>query len=441
MKKLFRFILKWGFRLLLAALVLGFAWSMLWGRWTTEPLTLPPRVELTYADAAADGLITPEEIAVHYAPEINAAVNVLISGAGKGDFITAVDFDGDFSALNNWENMASHPLNAVVYWSVQETDTHWFAGYYLYHPRDDAEIWLDRHENDMEGVMLAIPKGVDAFLPPQIMYTQGHGNVFFYTDGTPVMLEGSRHEGGIALDGDRPVIYVAPNGTLSNAGHSIESALDNSTYWAVGNNGVRYYHGGQAQQPATFNGDYEGNRCSYALRPLTELWALRHGPYGDEGVFAEYGAFRGENYGVNKANPPWGWRNKTRFGFGGSFLSDPAWTINRAIDGANLSAMYTVNPYADWRISGIRAVIPVTQDASGCTVHLLCDGWEFSDPAWFTLAEEKPGTWRVTLGDEARSALYVAAPHTATWRMEIRQPDGRSVIGGVVVFTAEKLAP
>jgi hypothetical protein len=171
-------------------------------------------VELTYADAAADGLITPEEIAVHYAPEINAAVNVLISGAGKGDFITAVDFDGDFSALNNWENMASHPLNAVVYWSVQETDTHWFAGYYLYHPRDDAEIWLDRHENDMEGVMLAIPKGVDAFLPPQIMYTQGHGNVFFYTDGTPVMLEGSRHEGGIALDGDRPVIYVAPNGTV-----------------------------------------------------------------------------------------------------------------------------------------------------------------------------------------------------------------------------------
>jgi hypothetical protein len=103
--------------------------------------------------------------------------------------------------------------------------------------------------------------------------------------------------------------------------------------------------------------------------------------------------------------------------------------------------MYTVNPYADWRISGIRAVVPVTQDASGCTVHLLCDGWEFSDPAWFTLAEEKPGTWRVTLGDEARSALYVAAPSTATWRMEIRQPDGRSVIGGVVVFTAEKLAP
>lgn len=442
MKKLIGRILKGIGCLLLASLVLTVAFRFLYARnWRgTRELPQPGLLDFPYESAIADGVITPEEVAIHYAPKIDQAVNVLLSEGGRGDFITAVDYDGDWQTLNNWENLRSGDLGAVVYYSVQETDTHWFVGYYFYHPRDDAEIWLDRHENDMEGVMLAVPKSDAGYLPPEIMYTQGHGNVYFYTANTlesEHMLAGSHHGGQLLLTGDRPHLYITPNGTLENCGHSVESAAGHSTYWSVGESGVRYYYGGEAQAPETWNGAFERNRCSYELRSLDELWALRNGPYGDGSVFGAFGEFRGDNWGTNKANPPWGWRNKTIYGFGGSFLSDPAWTISHAIAGADLSAMYVSNPYADWRIRIDRAAIPVTADASSCTLHLLRDGWELSDPAWFTLTEESPGIYAVSLGAQAREALFIAAPAGTTWRMEVRDAQGRVVTGSAVAFTAE----
>ncbi len=435
MKKIIRRVIKIIGIALLAALAGVLLWRALYGRALFAKNDPLPRVEMSYPDALADGKITHEEIAVHYAPQIDAAVNVLLSRGGRGDFITAVDYDGDWDCRNNWENLGKHPLNAVVYYSVQETDTHYFAGYYFYHPRDDAEIWLDRHENDLEGVMLAIPKSAEGFLPPVYMYTQGHGLLPFYYDAENPIAEGSRKAGGLLLNGDSPCIYITPNGTLDYAGHSVESALDHSTYWSVGISGVRYVHGGMAQEPKHWNGSFtaEANRCSYELRPLTELWERR-----DDGVtFGEYAAFAGDNWGVNKANPPWGWRNKTVYGFGGSFLSDPVWTFNRAITGANLSASYVDNFFAEWKITFTAAQIPQTADAAACTLHLFRDGWEFSNPAWFQLNEMKPGYYAIKLCDEGRNTLWVAAPKGGSWRMEVRDASGKTVLGSAVAFKAE----
>jgi len=445
MKKLIRRILKGIGVLLLTAIICVVGWRLLYGRnllITPHDAEYVPHLDLPWESAMADGVIAPEEVAVHYAPQIDQAVNVLLSAGGRGDFITAVDYDGDWKALNNWENLRTGNLGAVVYYSVQETDTHWFIGYYFYHPRDDAEIWLDRHENDMEGVMLAVSKADEGYLPPEYMYTQGHGHVYFYFDGGQErMLSGSRYGGSLALYAgtDRPHLYITPNGTLKNCGHSVEGAAGHSTYWSVGNSGVQYYYGGQSCTPLSWNGDFARNPCAYDLRPLSELWTRRNGPYGDAGVFGGYGEMRGDNWGTNKANPPWGWRNKTVYGFGGSFLSDPVWTINRAIDGAELSAEYASNPYADWRIRIDRAAIPVTADASACTVHLIRDGWELSDPAWFTLTEESVGFYGITMGEEARKELWLAAPAGTQWRMEIRDAQGKVVLGSAVAFRAEYL--
>lgn len=444
MKKLLRRILKWTGRILLAALIGLLLWRLLYGRnliCIPHDTAYQPRVELSYAEAAADGTITPEEVAVHYAPEIDAAVNVLLSGAGRGDFLAAVDYDGDWSARNNWENLHTHPLNAVVYYSVQETDTHWYAGYYFYHPRDDAEIWLDRHENDMEGIMLAIPKDSGSFLPPVCMYTQGHGLVPFYLNRDAVswqVADGNRDGGGMLLDGDHPIVYITPNGTLDHAGHSVESALGHSTYWAAGNSGVRYFHGGTAEEPAFFNGAYEQNRCSYALRPLEELWSFRSGPYNGSSPFGSYGALDGNNWGEDRANPPWAWRNKTIHGFGGAFLSDPVWTLNNAIDGAALSAEYLRNDFADWKLTLTQAVLPRTADPASCTLHLFRDGWEFSNPAWFTLTDAGNGRYNVTFCG-GRSTLYVASPAGGSWRMEVRDASGKMIIGAAAAVKAEYL--
>ena len=417
--------------------VLALAKAKLWGRPTGERPAQPARVELSYDEAISDGQVTDGEIAAHYAPDILAAVNVLLSGSGRGDFLAAADYDGDWLGLNNWEHMNDHPLLATVYYSVQETDTHWFVGYYFYHPRDDAEIWLDRHENDLEGIMLAVPRNEDGFAQPTAMYTQGHGYVPFYFNGNLRMTEGSRQGGGLMLDGDRPVIYITPNGTLDNAGHSVESALNHSTYWAVGNSGVRYYHGGVAQEPASFNGPFEDNPCSYALRSLDELWQRRNGPYGDEGLFGEYGAFRGDNYETNAANPPWGWRNKTQFGFGGSFLSDPAWTFNRAMEGLTLSCSYTRNPYADWLITVERVTLP--EGVTDAALQLSRDGWALSTSAWWQLSSMEDGALAVSIAEPGRQRLWAAAPADAQWTLDILHADGTPVEGAQAIWSAEYL--
>ncbi len=61
--------------------------AFFYGRWTTVQRTSPQRVELSYEKAMTDGILSPLEIATHYAPEVHAAVNVLISSSGKGGFI------------------------------------------------------------------------------------------------------------------------------------------------------------------------------------------------------------------------------------------------------------------------------------------------------------------------------------------------------------------
>lgn len=445
MKKLIRCILKWIGFVLLAALVCTLAFRFLYARnWRgTQEFPASGLPDFTYESAIADGTITPEEVAVHYAPVIDQAVNLLLSAGGRGDFITAVDYDGDWAASNNWEHLLSGNLGAVVYYSVQETDTHWFVGYCFYHPRDDAEIWLDRHENDLEGVMLAVPKSGEGWQQPEYLYMQGHGNVYFcFGDGETGgerMLHGSRYGGAIASLNGRPHLYITPNGTLKSCGHSVESAAGHSAYWSVGDSGVRYYHGGEAQTPCTWNGAFARNLCAYELRPLEELWSRRTGPYDGTDVFGSYGAFDGDNWGEDKANPPWAWRNKTLYGFGGSFLTDPVWTLNQAISGAALSAEYVSNPFADWKLTVTNAILPRTVSAEACTLHLMRDGWEFSNPAWFTLTEKSPGVYGVTMGSDARTVLYAASPAGGTWRMEVRDAQGRVVPGAAVSLIAEYL--
>ena len=446
MKKIIAKVCKWIGILLLIHIVGILGWRLVYGVGLFEGNAFEAGVlDIPYESATQDGTLTHEEIAIHYAPQIDQAVNVLLSAGGRGDFITAVNYDGDWSCLNNWENLRTGDLGAVVYYSVQETDTHYYVGYYFYHPRDDAEIWLDMHENDLEGVMLCVPRSAEGYAAPEMLYTQGHGNVYFYfaNGRNPEdMLAGSNHGGDMVFAlqngmAHRPHIYICPNGTLYNQGHSVEANRNHSTYWSVGNSGVRYVYGGAAETPRFWNGAFEDNICSYDLRPLDDLWALRNGPYDGSGVFGSYGAFDSDNWGEDKANPPWAWRNKTAYGFGGSFLSDPVWTFNRAIAGVNLSANYVDNAYADWVLTFGKATLPATVKPEDVTLHLIRDGWEFGGPAWFTLTEDGNGFYDVSLCGGERNVLWVAAPAGGTWKMEVRGKDGKVVTGAAAAVTAE----
>ena len=60
------------------------------------------------------------ELARHYAP-------IIYQGAASDqDFITAVNFDGDWIGNNNWEHQPDGVLRAFVYDAVIETETHWY---------------------------------------------------------------------------------------------------------------------------------------------------------------------------------------------------------------------------------------------------------------------------------------------------------------------------
>jgi hypothetical protein len=88
----------------------------------------------------------------------------------RGDFITRVDFDGDWNGLNNWANIGKRPpadknrdtmARAYLYYSVVETETHYFINYCAFHPQDREPRCVDVecHENDLEGGLHLVKKG------------------------------------------------------------------------------------------------------------------------------------------------------------------------------------------------------------------------------------------------------------------------------------------
>jgi len=425
MKKTLKKVLRWtgiALLLLLAFLVVK---RLLWGRWSGNGAASGqvPELQCSLEEAMSDGVISEEELVTHYAPEILAGVNVLLSGSGKGDFLAAADYDGDLNAQNNWENLTRFPLKAYVYYSLQETETHYYLGYYFYHPRDDAEIWLDKHENDFEGILLTVRKEAGTFGTLEVMYTQGHGKLPFYFDNPAYAItEGSRYAGGLEVNNGHPVIYITPNGTLDYAGHSVESAKDHSTYFYVGNSGIYYYNGGVAEVPSTYNGEFRSNPCSYRLLPLEELYQYRNGPYGEGNLFGEFGAFCGNNYEENAANPAWGWRNKTEFGFSGSFLSDPAWTVTKAVSGlGEVSHEYVRNDYAEWKITVTDVTVKALPAGTELWVCIARDGWPMSNAAWWSaVTEEGVSEYPVSFGDI--DTIYLAA--AADWSVEVYVCDG-----------------
>jgi hypothetical protein len=68
------------------------------------------------------------------------------------DYLTAVNYDGEWDTLNNWEHQDDQlsRLKAVVYYSVTETSSHWFIVYGFYHPRDWSDTPFDNTHDRAE---------------------------------------------------------------------------------------------------------------------------------------------------------------------------------------------------------------------------------------------------------------------------------------------------
>jgi len=222
----------------------------------------------------------------------------------RADYITNFNFDGDWNPSNNWNNLPHFELKAYVYYWVVETTTHWFIGYADFHPRDwsdDITALLDQHENDMEGCLLIIQKEGQSYGQFVLMLTRAHDNFFSYTD-YDTSPSNNIKEGNEDIDGDvefevyHPYIYVKAEG------HAVYGDLRWEDNGFPGGNGIVYRYTGQAEEPENDN----DRNVGYELVNIDVLWAKRYDP----DIFYEFGVFKGDDWGNNKANAPWGWDDK-----------------------------------------------------------------------------------------------------------------------------------
>lgn len=314
---------------------------------------------------------TGREIAGRFAPVFYQA----LGDSPRSDYITNFDFDGDWLGSNNWKNVdnKAFPLRAYVYYSVSETQTHYFIHYAVFHPRDYkggarkgvlfselikegvkiaskgneptglmAEAGV-AHENDMEGTLVVVDKKSASADDDSVAFveTLHHNNFSAYL---PVGAENPAYK-TFKTDGQNVLLFIEPKG------HGIEAYTGGEKQKA--DDVLIYKFAGKAGDPTTA----KEKRVDYELVPIqTTLWARAKSskPTATFGGVQDFGtvsidvvqngksvtrkftlgslgsAFDGNTGGKDMARPPWAWfDNDRRDEQLGLWFFDPAKIIKR----------------------------------------------------------------------------------------------------------------
>lgn len=182
------------------------------------------------------------------------------------NIFTRANYDLDWRFNNNWYNLLFYPLDRAMYYSVVESDDHYFIGYYQYYPRHAGE----QHEHDLTGVLAAVRKTPDGAGQLDMLVTYSNQRWQKWT--------GSR----VRLEAGHPVLNIcAASHEITAAGRS-RRALPATALYAA---------------PA-------GTQGGYQLVPLTQLWEQRQ-DIGPGRVFARWGYF--DSFNAIKVTAPWLW--------------------------------------------------------------------------------------------------------------------------------------
>lgn len=303
-----------------------------------------------------------DRLALRWAPIHHQDVNRTGQDAlgGRSDFVTAIDYDGDWDTRNNWRNLPGAPAKAVAYYSVVSTDTHWYVVYAFYHPRDWCGYVLCRlaahHENDLEG-LLAIVRRPERFAPDDFGALQGvvtvfHLDFFAYTP-----------QGGPACPG-------LPASPLGHGRESVDGALTCREHGGVqrfvtaqearghglkawphvrikGGDGVVYLPSAtESGVPRHVRGDTVPYRLVSLFAP-GGVWDRR----GDRRTYAGRGKLAGREGRNHRAQLPWDW-NDWNDGLGvraGEMAMDPARLARAYFSGTEFSGRYIHHPYREQR--------------------------------------------------------------------------------------------
>jgi hypothetical protein len=323
-----------------------------------------PGDELADTSSALTNDEVYRDLAMHWAPQIYQDTD---STDYKSDYITNFNFDGDYNGKNNWESLDSFTtVPAHVYYSVSETLTHYFIGYYIFHPRDWHEFLdADRHENDMEGVVLAVQKGT-GYGTLIAMETKAHKDQYQYAAASGITGDTDDVDGTVELAStSHPKIFVEAKG------HGIYGC-DSRCSSAPGGDGIVYVVGDTAESPSSGSGNWSGT-YGYRLIAMDSdgtldgnegLWHRRYS-ICDTCTFGTWGKFRGDTYGTNSADAPWRWDDSDDGqSYGGDTICNPAIQFDIHFNGtpfdSNFSQDYVNHVYRTHSLE----IIAVRSDAN-----------------------------------------------------------------------------
>jgi hypothetical protein len=330
--------------LLLLALVLAPSAACLTG----EPEELGETVsELSASDAAHRAQLAMRWAPVHYQDVDQTGSHAL---GGAADYIAAYDFDGNLNARDNWDRAgnAAYPLRAHGYYSVAETSTHWFLVYLFFHARDWTDLFFDtEHENDAEGVLLAVHRDGSTYGKLQAAVTVAHTSFYSYLPSGSAWTPGAENVDGTLqmtalADGTHPV-------TAQEAkGHGLKAR----PYYDIVGDGVVYFPSLTTAEVPSGPNDRDVLYKLVDILVPDGMWDQRN----NTSLFAGAGNFAGDNTGgcgggaigcsSNSANAPWGWDDNNDVPARGAMATDPAglvrsyFTIPEAI-----STTYTFNSF------------------------------------------------------------------------------------------------
>jgi len=390
---------------------------------------------VTFPTSSAQAAPSNWELASYWAPDFYQDTHDTHGHAS--DYVTSFNYDGDWSGLNNWENLYNYPLAANVYYQVVETGTHWFISYYTFHPRDDGPLAADRHENDLEGCLLVVRKDGSTYGSFQLMETQAHNQIYQYTNDGSITNGSDNIDGGVRFRDSHPGVFIQPNGQSPWGGHGVH-AWDGSG--APGGDGIVYYHGDRADVPTSGAGNY-ANWYSYKLLSVDELWDRRN--WVDGNTFASWGAFAGDTYEQNSAKAPWGWDDPDDGPtFTGDWFADPAHMVDTHLNNlGTFSHQYVYHPYFTHKLSVFNVTSRANRDTFGgksdIFVRLYAAGEVVADARLWKKNDAPIGTrygvyWGYTNAEfnnqytSAYNARHVAKPPYTEMKVDVHDSDGTS---------------
>ncbi|GAA4262700.1 hypothetical protein GCM10022255_100570 [Dactylosporangium darangshiense] len=302
-----------------------FVGALLAGTGVVAP-TLP-----TPAAGVDGGPAGDESLAERWAPIHHQSVDPHgpHSAGGRADEITRVDFDGNWDARDNWEHAERYPAAAYAYASVVETPTHWFVVYMFFHARDwtNRPFFDSEHENDAEGLLLAVEKDGTPYGRVRAAITVAHGDFYSY-----VPLGSPWSTGGETVDGTLPM-QVSPRDGRAHPVTAQEAHGHALKAYSGGSRGVVYYPAAEAGVPRGPGDRDVGYRIVDLFGP-DGLWTRRADPdlLAAPGTFASdapqgvrdgcgNGTFRCK---LDAAHAPWAWDDHDDRPGRGELATDPA---------------------------------------------------------------------------------------------------------------------